>query len=458
MISGVNSTSPGYRFSCRGSRDGSVLIIVLWVALGLVSIALYFGNSMSLEMRAADNRVTMLQSQQAIAGAERYVSYILSNRVDNSTMPDAATYEAEMVPVGDSYFWLIGRPTNTQVSVDIPFFGLIDEASKLNLNTATADMLQNLPGMTPQLADAIIDWRDSDENVTTNGAESSTYLGRIPAYHAKNAKFETVDELRLVFGAELYILQGEDANMNGVLDLNENDADISPPSDNRDGHLDSGLFEYLTVYSREGNLASDGSGSNKVNIATAQSSAIQTALAQKLSSDRASQIVSRLGGTAATNLLQFYIRSGMTVDEFAQVEGLFSVSDTPKEGLVNVNTASQTVLSCIPGIGTDKAPSLVAYRQGASDKLKTVAWVLDVLDQASALQAAPYITTHSYQFTADIAAVGSYGRGYQRVKFVFDTSSGTPQVVYRQDLTRLGWALGPTTHTLHLSQMGAKRW
>jgi hypothetical protein len=28
------------------------------------------------------------------------------------------------------------------------------------------------------------------------------------------------------------------------------------------------------------------------------------------------------------------------------------------------------------------------------------------------------------------------------VKFVFDTSSGTPQIVYRQDLTHLGWALG----------------
>ena len=55
----------------------------------------------------------------------------------------------------------------------------------------------------------------------------------------------------------------------------------------------------------------------------------------------------------------------------------------------------------------------------------------------------PYITCHSYQFTADIAAVGSFGRGYRRVKFVFDTSEGTPKIIYRQDLTHLGWALGP---------------
>ena len=46
------------------------------------------------------------------------------------------------------------------------------------------------------------------------------------------------------------------------------------------------------------------------------------------------------------------------------------------------------------------------------------------------------ITTQSYQFTADIAALGPYGRGYRRVKFIFDTSDGTPKIVYRQDLTQ----------------------
>jgi hypothetical protein len=52
------------------------------------------------------------------------------------------------------------------------------------------------------------------------------------------------------------------------------------------------------------------------------------------------------------------------------------------------------------------------------------------------------VTTRSFQFTADIAAVGAYGRGYRRVKFIFDMSNGTPTILYRQDLSRLGWALG----------------
>jgi hypothetical protein len=103
------------------------------------------------------------------------------------------------------------------------------------------------------------------------------------------------------------------------------------------------------------------------------------------------------------------------------------------------------VLACVPGIGTDKAPSLVSYRQSNVDKLDTIGWVKDVLEGTNALAAGPYITAEAYQFTADVAAVGHYGRGYSRVKFIFDTSEGTPKIRYRQDLTRLGWALGTVT-------------
>ena len=71
-----------------------------------------------------------------------------------------------------------------------------------------------------------------------------------------------------------------------------------------------------------------------------------------------------------------------------------------------------------------------------------MAWLVDVLDQTSIMQAGPYITDQSYQFTADIAAVGRKGAGYGRTKVVFDMRSGTPRIVYRQDLTSLGWALG----------------
>ena len=152
---------------------------------------------------------------------------------------------------------MLGRDPQQQ-NPTRPYFALVDEASKLNLNTATLAMLQALPGMTAEFAAAIIDWRDADSEVTQGGAEDETYLRLVPPYHCKNAKFESLEELRLVYGSDLTVLYGEDANRNGVLDANEDDGDITQPADNRDGKLDPGLLEYLTVYSREANTNADG--------------------------------------------------------------------------------------------------------------------------------------------------------------------------------------------------------
>ena len=107
--------------------------------------------------------------------------------------------------------------------------------------------------MTTDFADAIMDWRG------TNGIVSLDYasLGYVP----KNAPFETVDELRLVYGATGDLLAGDDLNRNGVLDANEKDL-------NGTGEIDFGLLEYATVYTREPNFHSDGSSLTNVNTRT----------------------------------------------------------------------------------------------------------------------------------------------------------------------------------------------
>jgi hypothetical protein len=73
--------------NCRIGQEGSVLVIVLMIAIGLISIALYFANSMTMEMRAADNRTSGLASDQAIEGAARYVTSILANYAKNGVVP-----------------------------------------------------------------------------------------------------------------------------------------------------------------------------------------------------------------------------------------------------------------------------------------------------------------------------------------------------------------------------------
>jgi type II secretory pathway component PulK len=426
--------------------SGSVLIIVLWVAFGLVALALYFAQSMTYELRASDNRTANVEAEQAIDGASRYVSYVLKTLGTNGAVPDLLSYHREGILVGDARYWLIGRSDQQNVPTE-PVFGLVDETSKLNLNTATSNMLLMLPRMTPELAAAIIDWRDTDSNVSQGGAESETYLRRQPPYNCKNAPFDTVDELRLVMGMDLDLLYGEDANLNGILDLNENDGNILPPIDNRDNRLDHGLLEYVTVYSRQPNAS-------KTNIT--DRAQLQALLQENFEAAKAAQIVAKFGpaprpGQPPTPLniksvLEFYIKSEMTLEEFRLIGGLITVSTNAyTEGLINVNTASPEVLACVPGIGIENAPALVSYRQSNVDKLDTVGWVKEVLEGTNAIAAGPYITTESYQFSADLAAVGHYGRGYSRVKFIFDTSEGTPKIRYRQDLTRLGWALGTVT-------------
>jgi hypothetical protein len=111
------------------------------------------------------------------------------------------------------------------------------------------------------------------------------------------------------------------------------------------------------------------------------------------------------------------------------------------------------------GLGVDQntaqgaAQTLITYRQQNPNNLNAISWIVDALGNTSpvvqtlANATRDYITTESFQFTADIAAVGPFGRGYRRVKFIFDISEGTPKIIYRQDLSRLGWALGEKART-----------
>lgn len=464
-----------------------MLIIVLLISLGLVTLTLYFANSMSAELHAADNRVSESAARQALAGGIRYAGYVLTNYAVGGVVPrldanqnSTPDYRADALPVGDASFWFIGRDNdNPQAAADTePHFALVDESSKLNLNTATSAMLQQLPlpGMTQDLADAIVAWR-------TNNANSATYENSYsqsdPPRHNKGAPFESVDEVRLVFGATLDILLGEDANRNGALDANENDGETSAPRDDQDGQLIAGLLDYVTVYSQL--PATAAGGGRRINLNTLNTTQGRNQLTARLRQrgilpQRITQIAAIInqrypiaggpgagagGGRGATggrggggqpaannpfnSVADFMVSTAMTADEWALIHTDLTVTTVTagtQNGLVNVNTASQAVLACLPGIGPDNAANLITYRQANPDALTSFAWLTQVLTPAQIRQAGPYITDQSYQFSADVAAVAANGRGYCRERVVFDTSAGTPRIVYRQDLTACGWALG----------------
>ena len=393
------------------SQSGSVLIIVLWVCIGLVSIALYFANTMTYELRASDNRVSGVVADQAIEGAARYVSLVLLNFATNGAVPDRSQFKCEAVPVGDAKFWLIGRDPNEGNSTE-PYFGLVDEGGKLNLNNVSTNVFQYLPNITSDFSDAIMDWRG------TNGDVSLDYMSL--GYADKNAPFETVDELRLVYGATEDMLVGEDLNRNGVLDKSEKDL-------NSNGELDPGLFEDVTVYTREPNFHADGSSLTNVNPATQGNI---KSLFQNLGTVRVNQIWTQIDarqkqGLKFNGMLDFALfcnGQGVSSDQYAAIaNNIETTTNTYIRNRVNVNTANSDVLTAVfMGANVDEqtaisaAQTLVSYRQQNSNNLNSITWVIDALGNHSpvvtALAKGDYLTTHSYQFTADIAAVGAFGR------------------------------------------------
>ncbi|HXS69131.1 MAG TPA: hypothetical protein VN761_09835 [Candidatus Polarisedimenticolia bacterium] len=436
---------------CSSSESGSVLILVLWIALGLATLTIYFANSSSLELQAADNRTAGLSSDEAIDGAARYVTFVLANYATNGAMPDQTYYQSAAVPVGDARFWLIGRDTNSPpLNPDQVVFGLTDENSKLNLNTATLGMLQSLPNIDPDFAANIITWRTND--TSSGGVGPEEYAMLSPPYSPKEAPFETTDELRLVYASDMTTLVGEDANRNGALDPNETDL-------NRNSQCDPGILEYVTVYSREPNTHSDGTALINVRTMNGQARAqLSQLFATNFDQTTATNIMRRIGNNGSASPLRFYVLSGMTADQFAQIAGqITTVTNQYIDGRININTANPAVLYCIPGL-SNYVSQVVSYRQSNPDKLASIAWVIDAAgvtgNDATTLanQIGNRITTRSYQFMADVAAVGSFGRGYRRVRFIFDTSEGVPKIIYRRDMTHLGWALGKNVRDVVLAK------
>lgn len=428
-----------HRSPSRHALRGSVLVIVLWTCFGLAALALTFAHTMSLELRASAARAGNAAARAAAEGGMRYAQWVLAQHATAGQVPRASDYEAEALPVGEAIFSLIGRDEDA-VSPNVPFFGLVDESAKLNLNTASLTMLEALPDMTPEFAAAIIDWRDSNSEPGEQGAEDETYSRLTPPRRAKNGPFETVEELRLVHGATLELLYGEDANLNGVLDPNEDDGDLSPPHDDRNGVLRHGLIDFLTVHSAQPNRRSD--GSRRIDVTSAQAlPRLSQLLNQRMGESRAAEIMRAIADRPLRSVAELLIRGRLSASEFARVQSeLAGSSAAVSRGLINVNTAPEAVLACLPGVGESGARAIVAYRLAHPDELTSIGWLPAALSPEAVLQAGPFVTGESYQFLADIEAFGPHGTGRTRLRVIFDLSSGSPRIVQRQEVTRFGRA------------------
>ena len=423
---------------CAHRTDGTILIVTIWVVLVLAGLALVFARSMRVAAIVSANHVASLEAECVAAGASEYAKAKLASSSEEKTtdLTDSELYQA--MQVGKGYFWLL-RP---DLEDDRQFnYGLTDESGKINLNSASEEMLLKLPGMTAELAASIIDWRDEDSEITPGGAEDEYYLLLSEPYNCKNSPLETVDEILLIKGASEELLYGEDTNLNSILDDHENDGDLSDPPDNRNGRLDIGFYDYVTVYSVETNL--DSEGNQRININDAGSREdLQSALQEIVKEDRALEIMNLVPTNPSfSNVLDFYFSTGLKAEEFSQIVDRLTTSDEESfPGLVNVNTAPKAVLLCLPELEESDVEALLS-RRSSDQGLDSIAWITEVLDQEKAVAVGSYITTRSFQYSADILGIAGNGRAYKRYKAVFDMSQGSPRIVYWKSMTHFGWPL-----------------
>jgi DNA uptake protein ComE-like DNA-binding protein len=241
----------------RRTHRGSVVVVVVWaVAIAAVLVA---ATQIVTFRQAVVGRETLARVQArwaARAGVEQMIA-IMEFHLENADPDDP------MAPVRDMEEHALGSTATGTWDIrhfldGVEWAGPLDEGAKLNINTATRTQLTNLPNMTPDVVDAIIDWRDADDTVGQLGAERDYYAGRSMGYAPRNANLHSVAELELIAGAWPKYVRGEDWNLNGRLDPNEDDGPKSFPEDKPDGKLDAGWAGYLTAISKQSKMSLSG--------------------------------------------------------------------------------------------------------------------------------------------------------------------------------------------------------
>jgi type II secretory pathway component PulK len=506
------------------AANGFILPVVL-VLVGLLALlAAGFTFFTRAETAGAEARINAHQARLAAeSGLEEVVSMIRAGR-DDSTMwlnrPQrlrhglvwseafnreedpvrSAGNRVELLASGSAAIaWRFSAvaPNYDDPNAQTIRYGITPESSRLSLNAASdqqieqllAPLLAGLQLDNPQaLINALLDWRDQDTDPRDGGAENEYYNALEPPYLAKNAPFDTVEELLLVKGFNAAILYGEDVNRNGLLDPNENDGDASfPYYDNADGTLNLGIAPFLTVWTREPDTSLD--NKPRVNLA-GDRGMVQGQLAL-LSAEQADPDTPTLdpatlafiqgligqnfnfgqlrsaadlyagddelldegegdatGATGGGGIPPQLANSPITLEEMPVIMDRLSVVPPQQAqqgliGLININTAPRRVLELVPGMPA-QAAELIVNTRGTLDAatLTTTAWPLTTgtVDSATFKQIAPYITTKAYQFHVEVIGYADHAKLMRRYEWVIEMIGPLAQVKYHRDLTRLGMA------------------
>lgn len=194
-----------------GAERGFALLVVLWIFVVLFAVGAEFAQGMRDGAAAAKNFADETQSYYLATAAANRTFYRALRARDEALLgatPEEMGEDVEepLVPTDGEWhreeMW--GAPVWIRVT---------DEGAKVPLNTGDEHLLRHVlgnlglgPDEAADLAASMLDWVDRDDDHRIGGAESDYYQSLPRPYAAKNAPFDSLEELRLVKGVtpELY--------------------------------------------------------------------------------------------------------------------------------------------------------------------------------------------------------------------------------------------------------------
>jgi DNA uptake protein ComE-like DNA-binding protein len=398
------------------AHDASILVGLLWCLALLSLIVIGVLHTARMDLLVVKNYGDKIQAHYlALAGIEKAEALLYRDAKDRSHSKknhsgnfynDTASFRE--VKLGRGVFSVLRRGRTDEGGEII--YGVSDEESRLNVNTADTNALGQLQNMTPDIAMAIINWHGGD--ATANAAEAQYYAGLQPPYQPRNGPFQTVRELLMVRGVTPELLLGKDIHQNGLLgDIGENGNDDNASIDS----ADLGWAGNLTVDSSVQNV--DAAGDARVNIQTADENSLMAI--QGITSPIAKAIVAYRGQhqfQSIADLLDVTPQnqnqngaqnsnsggdsdSGKVVSQnlFMEIgDGITVASDQNLPGAININTAGLDVLVCLPGMTRELALAVISQRSSggffanAGELLKVPGMTRDIFKQI-----APLVTARS---------------------------------------------------------------
>ncbi|MEK6591298.1 MAG: hypothetical protein AABZ11_11550 [Nitrospinota bacterium] len=343
--------------------------MVLWVMVFLTVIVSEFAHSMRVEINITRN---FKEEAEALSLSEAGLNLAFAEILKDSDYMVSDEGDVVFVKKGINYKEspLENRPPRKGIKLGSGgiHYSIIDEDSKININTASRDTIIKLLTLSgvetgeilDTIADSIEDWRDDDSLHRLNGAEEDYYMGLPVPYHCKNANFDTLEELLMVKGMTPEILYGNiEAGKTNLTETGETDSQGEGigVSDKY-----TGIYQYLTVI-----------GSGQINLNTAPELLLRVIKGDEEAKNIISKRLENNGiydeGQKSHNFT--VISTGVIGTEKSSEDTVTGQTSEPPEKKVGVNKRTVKVICYEDGSGKDAKLTIKYWNDNYIPYIKT---------------------------------------------------------------------------------------